>query len=177
MHIFRSIICSYEQLKFTFRYKTITPYSIYIQSDVYVYAPCPEHSCWLLCWRVVPPPQSDHNKQLLTGESTHPIRYKQGHFVVQSFIHTYIMVPSTVYTWYWQPIGIAKDPEIDGYNSSYVCGSVSAYPCAPGLDVCPPVEKDLDGPEVAHPSKIVQCGVPTLLEIWRYSKQLTTGTT
>ena len=47
-----------------------------------------------------------------------------------------------------------------------MCGSVSALRyLIPGLDACPPVEKDLDGPGVAQPSKIVQRGFPTLLEI------------
>ena len=34
---------------------------------------------WLLSRQVVPPPQSDHWKQLLSGESTQPIRHKKGH--------------------------------------------------------------------------------------------------
>jgi hypothetical protein len=33
--------------------------------------------------------------------------------------------------------------------------AVSAYP-GPGLDVCPPVQEDLDGPEVANLSSTVK---------------------
>ena len=73
--------------------------------------PCPGPGYWLLSRRVVPPPQSDHWKQLLSGKSTHPIRHEKGHHIVHvshtkvrsttipyhlgsyyySFIHTYIL--------------------------------------------------------------------------------------
>ena len=58
---------------------------------------CPGPGYWLLSRRVVPPPHSDHSKQLLSGESTHPIRHQKGHHIihgshakVDSYIHTYI---------------------------------------------------------------------------------------
>ena len=34
-----------------------------------------------------------------------------------------------------------------------------------GLDVCPPVQEDLDGLEMALPGTTVECGEPTLIEI------------
>ena len=40
---------------------------------------CSGPGYWLLSWRVVPSPQSDRRKQLLSRESTHPIRNKKGH--------------------------------------------------------------------------------------------------
>ena len=40
---------------------------------------CPGPGYWLLSRQVVPPPQSDHRKQLRSGESTHTIRHKKGH--------------------------------------------------------------------------------------------------
>ena len=58
---------------------------------------CSGPGYWLLSWRVVPPPQSGHGKQLLSGESTHPIRHEKGHHIidvshtkVNLYIHTYI---------------------------------------------------------------------------------------
>ena len=43
---------------------------------------------WLLSGRVVPPPQSDHWKQLLSAESTLPIRHKKGHGIIYGrYIH------------------------------------------------------------------------------------------
>ena len=39
---------------------------------------CPGPGYWLLSRPVVPPPQSDHWKQLLSGESTHPTRQENG---------------------------------------------------------------------------------------------------
>ena len=59
---------------------------------------CPGPGYWLLSRPVVPPPQSDHWKQLLSGETTHPIRHKKGHRIihvshtkVNLYIHTYIL--------------------------------------------------------------------------------------
>ena len=51
----------------------------------------------LLCPRIVPPPQSDHSKQLLSGESTYSIRHGKAHeeiihaspFKVKLYIHMY----------------------------------------------------------------------------------------
>jgi hypothetical protein len=40
--------------------------------------------------------------------------------------------------------------------------AVSAYPIGPGLDVCPPVQEDLDDPEVALLSSPVE-GSPSKL--------------
>ena len=41
---------------------------------------CPGPECWLLSRLVVPPPQSDHWKQLISEESSHTIiRHKKGH--------------------------------------------------------------------------------------------------
>ena len=51
--------------------------------------PCPGPGYWLLSRRVVPPPQSDHGKQLLSGESTHPIRHKKGHHIIHVYDNTY----------------------------------------------------------------------------------------
>ena len=38
------------------------------------------------------------------------------------------------------------------------------YLLGPGLDVCPPVQEDLDGLEVALPGSTVECGDPILAE-------------
>ena len=55
-------------------------------------SPCPGPGYCLLSRRVVPPPQSNHWKQLLSGESTHPTRHeKERHINYKGkFIHTYI---------------------------------------------------------------------------------------
>ena len=45
---------------------------------------------------------------------------------------------------------------------SVTAAAISAYPSIPGLDVCPLVQEDLDGPEVAFPSSIVE-GSPSIL--------------
>ena len=46
-------------------------------------------------------------------------------------------------------------------HTSVTVVAVSAYP-VPGLDVCPPVQENLDGPEVAFLSSIVE-GSPSIL--------------
>ena len=58
---------------------------------------CPGPGYWLLSRRVVPPPQSDLWKLLLSGESTHTIRHEKGHHLIHIshtkinfYIHTYI---------------------------------------------------------------------------------------
>ena len=45
--------------------------------------------------------------------------------------------------------------------------AVSMYRGGPGLDVCPPVQENLDGPEVAFPSSIVEGSPSTLSETQR----------
>ena len=40
---------------------------------------CSGPGYWLLSRPVVPPHQSDHSEQLLSGESSHPTRHKIGH--------------------------------------------------------------------------------------------------
>ena len=42
--------------------------------------------------------------------------------------------------------------------------AVSAYPRIPGLDVCPPVQENLDDPEVAFLSSPVEGSTSTLSE-------------
>ena len=42
--------------------------------------------------------------------------------------------------------------------------AVSAYPFASSLDVCPPIHKDLDGPEVAFFSSTIESSPSMLLE-------------
>ena len=44
---------------------------------------------------------------------------------------------------------------------SFTAVAVSAY-IGPGLDVCPPVQENLDGPEVAFLSSTVECRPSTL---------------
>ena len=39
---------------------------------------------------------------------------------------------------------------------SVTAAAISTYPDVPGLDVCPPVQEDLDGPEMAFMSSIVE---------------------
>ena len=52
---------------------------------------CPGPGYWLVSRRVVPPPQSDHWKQLLSGECTPPVRHKKGHHnLIQRNIHKQI---------------------------------------------------------------------------------------
>ena len=41
------------------------------------------------------------------------------------------------------------------------------YLLGPGLDVCPPIQEDLDGLEAAYLSSTEECGDPTLTEIKR----------
>ena len=51
---------------------------------------CPGPGYWLLTRRVVPPPHSDHGKQLLSGESTHPIIHEKGHHIIHGkYINAY----------------------------------------------------------------------------------------
>jgi hypothetical protein len=45
---------------------------------------------------------------------------------------------------------------------SVITVAVSSYPDGHGLDVCPPVQEDLDGPEVSFLSSIVE-GSPSTL--------------
>ena len=45
---------------------------------------------------------------------------------------------------------------------SVTVADVSAYPVGPSLDVCPPVQEDLNGPEVAFLSSTVE-GSPSIL--------------
>ena len=51
---------------------------------------CPGPGYWLLSRRVVPPPQSDHWKQLLSGEYPHPIRHEidTTTFMESAYMHT-----------------------------------------------------------------------------------------
>ena len=57
---------------------------IYMYELLYLRFPlhCPGPGYWLLSRPVVPPPQSDHWRQLLSGESPHTIRYKKGHHII-----------------------------------------------------------------------------------------------
>jgi hypothetical protein len=48
--------------------------------------------------------------------------------------------------------------------------AVSAYPFVSGLDVCPPVQEDLDGPKVAFLSSIVKGSISILLETQKENK-------
>jgi hypothetical protein len=45
-----------------------------------------------------------------------------------------------------------------------VVAVVSAYPVGPGLDVCPPVQEDLGGPEVAFLRSPVEGSISILSE-------------
>ena len=54
-----------------------------------------------------------------------------------------------------------------GVMWSVTAAAISAYPDVPGLDVCPPVQENLDGPEVAFPSSIVEGSISILLETQR----------
>ena len=45
--------------------------------------------------------------------------------------------------------------------------AVSAYPGVPGLNVCPPVQENLDGPEVASLSSPVESSISILSETQR----------
>ena len=62
---------------------------------------CPGPGYWLLYQPVVPPLQSDHCKQLLSGESIHSIRHEKerhiihvSHTKVSLYKHTYILINS-----------------------------------------------------------------------------------
>ena len=48
--------------------------------------------------------------------------------------------------------------------------AVSAHRVVPGLDVCPPVQENLDGPKVAFLSSIVEGSTSTLLETQKENK-------
>ena len=52
--------------------------------------PCPGPGYWLLSRPVVPPPQSDHWKQLLSKELTNPISHEKGHQISRSKKHSYV---------------------------------------------------------------------------------------
>ena len=52
---------------------------------------------------------------------------------------------------------------------SVTAAAAFAY-LVPGLDVCPPVQEDLDGPEVAYLSRPVEGSISTLSEINKIKK-------
>jgi hypothetical protein len=51
--------------------------------------------------------------------------------------------------------------------------AVSAYIRVPGLDVCPPIQENLDGPAVASLSSPIEGGLSILSEIHRESTRNT----
>ena len=57
--------------------------SIYVCMIVCFPLQCPGPGYGLLSRRVVPPPQSDHREQLLSGESSHTIRHEKEHHIVR----------------------------------------------------------------------------------------------
>jgi hypothetical protein len=128
---------------------------------------CPWPGYWLLSGRVVPPPQSDHCKQLLSGESPHPIRHEKEHHIinishtkVNLYIHAYILIiigrkTSTGYVDHHTiqliihiSIYLLRTSLLDSIAaplSRRNCRTATWPSCAAILrDVAPPLQKDRD---------------------------------
>ena len=97
----------------------------YIYGYVCFLSHCLGPGYWLLSRRGVPPPQSDHCRQLPSGESTHPIRHNKEHHIPQ-ILNTYLHSYKHTYSYLFWKYTLLR---VKILNFLYVCLYLYMYGC------------------------------------------------